>query len=143
MHLSFYVEGVSRALSHQLVRHRIASYTQRSQRYIKEDNFDYVVPEYIDKDPELKNIFIDSMEYAQEKYKHLISLGVKPEDARFVLPNACATKLIITMNARALFNFFKERLCKRAQWEIRNLAEEMYNLVYNVAPNILSRGPGL
>lgn len=130
------ISGVSRALSHQLVRHRIASFSQRSQRYVNEKQFDYVVPEsmynkfYQDKNgisepKEAVELFHYLMKLIQGFYENLISAGVPKEDARFVLPNACCTSLIVTMNPRAFRNFLKLRLDTHAQWEIRALAKAM------------------
>lgn len=103
---TFAIDGVSRALSHQLVRHRIGvSFSQKSQRYVKENQFEYIIPQSIENDPQLKGEFRDIMEYLQDKYNRLLSLGVKPEDARYILPNACETKLVVTMNARSLLHF--------------------------------------
>jgi thymidylate synthase (FAD) len=147
---TFGVEGVSRALLAQLTRHRIASYSVKSQRYVSEKQFDYVIPPEIDKDPKAKALYIHTMEQLQAKYEELAALlktnhikaGMDPsaaqkkanEDARFVLPNACETQLIMTFNVRSLFNFFHHRCCERAQWEIRALADEMLRLVKEVAP---------
>ena len=136
-HVSFQfsIDGVSRALSHQLVRHRIASYSQRSQRYVNEKGFEYVVPPSIRKNSEALRRFEGVMAHLQEEYEALRSL-VPAEDARFVLPNACTTSLVATFNARSLLNFFEHRTCLRAQWEIRALAEKMLELVRGKAPNL-------
>ncbi|NEZ46596.1 FAD-dependent thymidylate synthase [Clostridium niameyense] len=147
---TFAIEGVSRSLTHQLVRHRIASYSQQSQRYVKLDQFEYVIPTAIAEDEEAKKIFIKSMEESQDTYNKIssrlkgkyIEQGMKEsvaekkaiEDARYVFPNACASKIIVTMNARSLMNFFRHRCCNRAQWEIRNLADKMLDEVKEVAP---------
>jgi thymidylate synthase (FAD) len=149
---TFAVEGISRACSHQLVRHRLASYSQQSQRYVSEESgFDFVIPPSIKKDRELKRYFEKFMGKAQEAYNHIVSKlnekGIQGEDAnqdaRFVLPNACETKIIITMNARELLHFFKQRCCNRAQWEIRAMATEMLRIVRHIAPTIFSSaGPG-
>lgn len=172
--------------SHQIVRHRIASFSQQSQRYVKLDQFDYIIPPAISKYPKLKQEFIEHMERSQEAYDNLVSqlIDIKMdnkykywfeeveeqffsmtvdeackydkdirlfwksmhekeynaivkeaiEDARYVFPNACETKMVVTMNARSLYNFFSERCCERAQWEIRELANEMLKLVKEVAP---------
>lgn len=133
---TFGIEGISRALSHQLVRHRIASYSQKSQRYVKEGQFEYIVPPTIAENEKDKNIYEDFMKHSQETYDYLISRGVPAEDARFVLPNACETKIVCTMNARTLMNFFHHRCCERAQWEIRELATQMLMLVKEVAPTL-------
>lgn len=149
---TFAVEGISRACSHQLVRHRLASYSQQSQRYVSETaGFDYVVPHSIAKDKELKKLFLRSMKDAQTAYNSLVeglhNMGVKGEaanqDARFVLPNAAETKIMLTMNARELIHFFRMRCCNRAQWEIREMAEQMLRLARRTAPTIFANaGPG-
>ena len=131
---TFKISGVSRALTHQLVRHRLASFAQRSQRYCFEDGFNYIEPE--DMNEEEDKFFRDFMRHSKEVYSKLIDKGVKPEDARMVLPNACETKIIVTMNARELLHFFKLRCCKRAQKEIREVAFMMKNICRKVAPNI-------
>lgn len=149
---TFAVEGVSRSLSHQLVRHRIASYSQQSQRYVKLNQFEYIVPPTIENNEEAKEIFIKQMESSQKAYDKLaetlkkdhINNGVSEkdaekkaiEDARYVFPNACETKVIFTMNARSLINFFHHRCCTRAQWEIREMANEMLKVVKEVAPTL-------
>ncbi len=121
------VTTISRACSHQLVRHRIASYSQRSQRYVKEQGFEVVVPPSIQGNFQAVAVFNDVMRKISESYNFLIELGIPKQDARFVLPNACATTLIVTFNARSMRNFLKLRLDKRAQWEIRQLGWDMYN----------------
>ena len=198
---SFAVEGVSRTLTHQLVRHRIASYSQQSQRYVKENLFEFIIPPAIKNNERAKEIFINEMKQAQkayddivaelmidkifnsdnyfewyekiseyetvednwnteEIYKNLIKGNNESsqkylkifkdnfkkeyntfekeaiEDARYVFPNATETKIVVTMNARSLMNFFSLRCCNRAQWEIRNLADEMLTQAYGVAPAI-------
>lgn len=133
---TFGIEGISRACSHQLVRHRMASFSQRSQRYCFEDGFNYIEPEDINENEKEDKIFRDFMRHSKEVYSKLIDKGVKPEDARMVLPNACETKIIVTMNARELLYFFKLRCCKRAQKEIREVAFMMKNICRKVAPNI-------
>ncbi len=148
---SFGIEGISRACSHQLVRHRVASYSQQSQRYVKEEQFDYVIPPSIKQDPALTREFEKFMAEAQENYtkvlKRLEELGYKGEagqqDARYLLPNAAETKIVVTMNARELLHFFRVRCCNRAQWEIREMAERMLAHVKRVAPTIFAKsGPG-
>ena len=121
---TFAIEGVSRALTHQLVRHRVASYSQQSQRYVKENNFGYIIPPSIEKDEDTKKEFINIMEDIQKAYLKILKT-TSPQDARFVLPQAAETKIVVTMNARELLHFFEERCCTRAQWEIRKLAYEM------------------
>ncbi|EHQ87445.1 FAD-dependent thymidylate synthase [Desulfosporosinus youngiae] len=142
-HVSFQfsIDGVSRALSHQLVRHRIASYSQRSQRYVKEEGFEFVIPPSIMRNQETLERFETIMARLQDAYKELLDC-VPAEDARYVLPNACTTSLMATFNARSLLNFFEHRTCFRAQWEIRYLAEKMLELVRDVAPNLfIGAGP--
>ena len=163
---TFAVEGVSRALLAQLTRHRIASYSVQSQRYVKTENFEFVLPPEIDAVDEARETFLHAMEEDMQHYERLTEILKKKhketlinsgkdekvaeklaekkaiEDARYVLPNACETKLICTFNARSLLNFFAHRCCNRAQWEIRQLATEMLRLVSNVAPNIFKKaGP--
>jgi len=133
---SFAIEGVSRALTHQLVRHRLASYSQKSQRYVSEGGFEYILPPKIATIPEAKKLYLAELQKIQEDYNKLIELGIPAEDARMLLPNACETKIVVTMNARALFNFFEERLCNRAQWEIRIMAGLMLKELRKVAPLI-------
>ena len=143
---TFGVEGVSRACSHQLVRHRIASFSQQSQRYVEmrdasRDSF--VVPPGIAADPAAEKLFREQMQAARSGYAALRALGVAREDARYVLPSATETALVVTMNARALLNLFALRLCRRAQWEIRTVAERMLELARQAAPEIFAfAGPG-
>lgn len=128
---TFAVEGVSRALTHQLVRHRIASYSQQSQRYVDGGNFNYVMPPSIRRDEEARKRFIECMENIGAAYREIKSLlegsrgGKAKEDARFVLPQAAETRIVLSMNCRSLLNFFEHRCCSRAQWEIRALANAM------------------
>ena len=133
---TFHVSGVSRALSHQLVRHRIASYAQRSQRYCSEDGFKYVTPKSIENNQEALVVYKTIMRDLEYKYKQLQELGIPNEDARMILPNACETVLEVKMNLRTLMNFMNERLCTCAQWEIRQLAQEMRRLVLEVIPQL-------
>ena len=149
---TFGVEGISRACSHQLVRHRLASYSQQSQRYVdahgKNDNncFNYIIPPGI-KQAGKEEWFGARMMELQQWYDELINILKSNgdnvyEDARFILPNAIETKIIITMNARELLHFFSVRCCNRAQWEIRELAIEMLKLTKPLAPNIfVNAGP--
>lgn len=138
---TFSVKGVSRACTHELVRHRIASYSQQSQRAVKLEK-SYVVPPTVSKDKEAEKIFITAMDAAWRDYLSLIERGIPVEDARYLLPNATTANIVVTMNARALMNFFKLRCCTHAQWEIRGLAYEMLRLVKKVAPKIFERaGP--
>ena len=181
---TFGIEGVSRSLTHQLVRHRLASYSQKSQRYVREGQFEYVIPPEIEKSKKAKAIYLEAMENDQAVYNKLVRLLIKEnidryfsenniewasedrasinsffktnlkrkyeefekqaiEDARYVLPNACETKIICTMNARELLHFFKKRCCNRAQWEIREMATQMLILSKQVAPILFKNaGPG-
>ena len=137
---TFSIEGVSRTLSHQLVRHRIASYSQQSQRYVSQLQFGYVTPPTVK--GEALAIFTEQMESLQEAYNKLVSLGIPQEDARYLLPNAAETKLVATFNCRSLYNFFELRCCQRAQWEIRALACRMLDEVRQIAPRLfLHAGP--
>lgn len=126
---TFHIEGISRACSHQTVRHRHASYAQRSQRYVEEDNFKYVTPMTIQVNAEALVKYIEHMTNCQNVYCALIELGIPAEDARYVLPNACETIIEVKMNGRELIHFMNERLCTRAQWEIRDLAKAMKKAV--------------
>lgn len=139
---TFAVSGVSRALTHQLVRHRVASYSQQSQRYVDMDGFDYVVPESILDHPDSLEQFKWGIRAIQKVYKTLLAYGIDMEDARYILPNACTTNIIVSMNARQLRHFFALRCCNRAQKEIRELADKMLELVKEVAPTIFENaGP--
>lgn len=189
---TFAIEGISRACSHQIVRHRLASYSQQSQRYVKLDQFEYIIPPAIAEDEILKEFYIKQMKTSQEaydvlvdslmdkiffkEYRHLLEnykqelidyedkyhpdtteldllREYKPniyskiekqaiEDARYVFPNACETKIVITMNARSLLHFFNVRCCNRAQWEIRQMADEMLRQCKEVAPILFKKaGP--
>ena len=136
---TFVVTGVSRALTHQLVRHRIASYSQQSQRYVRFDSVPYVVPSSIERDGELSREYGELMDHVQRFYSSALESGRVPaEDARFALPNAMTTKIVITMNARELRHFFELRLDPTAQWEIRLMAREMLREVLPVCPGLFS-----
>ena len=141
---TFGVEGISRATSHQLVRHRLASYSQQSQRYVKVgDEFEYVTPDTISSNPDHEKKFSDAVKMIHSVYSELVASGIPAEDARYLLPNAAATKIIITMNARELIHFFTLRCCERAQWEIREMACHMLKLARDLVPSIFSKsGPG-
>jgi thymidylate synthase (FAD) len=141
---TFGIEGISRACSHQLVRHRIASFSQQSQRYVShEQPFEAVVPDSIREHPALLERFEEYMQETHELYSDLMTAGVPAEDARFVLPNAASTKLVMTMNARELHHFFALRCCRRAQWEIQALAKEMLQLAREASPMLFAvAGPG-
>lgn len=144
MVFTFAVEGVSRTLTHQLVRHRIASYSQKSQRYVKHGGgFPFVIPPSVAKNLEALAVYEKTINEIAASYDKLFDLGIPAEDARYVLPNACETKIIITMNARELLHFFALRSCNRAQWEIRELSDKMLSLCYSVAPSVFKKaGPG-
>ncbi len=155
---TFAIEGVSRTLLAQLTRHRIASYSVQSQRYVGKGDFEYIMPPEIEKIPEARELFIKAMENDRETYKKLSEIlsqkhekdmlgdGMDEkdakknaakkaqEDARYVLSNACDTKIVMTFNVRSLYNFFNLRCCSRAQWEIREMAEKMLSLVKKVSP---------
>ena len=164
---TFGIEGVSRTLLAQITRHRIASFSVQSQRYVRLDDFRYVIPPEIEAIPEAKAAFIESMNEDAQRYLDLVQKledghtarlmaeGMPEkqarakaskqanEDARFVLPNACETRLIVTMNTRELLHFFELRCCSRAQWEIRALATEMLRLCRKTAPVMFAdAGPG-
>ena len=124
IYFTFKIEGISRACSHQLVRHRHCSFTQRSQRYCSEDGFEYVTPPSLE-----RSSFHGDMQDLQDWYSHYQNLGIPNEDARYILPNACATSLYLSCNLRELIHIANERLCTRAQWEIRDLVREMCKLV--------------
>jgi thymidylate synthase (FAD) len=132
---TFAIDGVSRALTHQLVRHRLASYNQQSQRYVTySDEPTFVVPPSVAADPAARDAFDDACASAFASYRALLDAGVPAEDARYLLPNAMETKIVVTMNVRELMHFFELRCCKRAQWEIRELALEMLRLAEQTAP---------
>jgi thymidylate synthase (FAD) len=132
---TFSIEGISRVMTHQLVRHRIASYTQQSQRYVKYDTLEkYVTPQSIAENSEAKKIYDETLERISETYQNLLNLEISKEDARFILPNAAKTNIIVTMNARELRHFFNLRCCVRAQWEIREVAVEMLRQAKKAAP---------
>ena len=166
MSFSFAIEGVSRVLTHQLVRHRMASYSQQSQRYVRLDQFEFVIPPAIQANEKALKLFNEAMSSDQKTYNELVDLlqaehlkrmlseGVEEkkakqqsekmaiEDARYVFPNACETKIVATMNGRSLMNFFEHRCCERAQWEIRNLADLMLAEVKKAAPTVFKKaGP--
>lgn len=135
---SFSVDGISRALSHQLVRHRMASYSQESQRYVnymKVEALPFITPPKISGNDKALQIYNRAVEKTLNAYREMVEAGIPPEDARYVFPNAIETKIVFTMNARSLFNFFEQRCCIKAQWEIRILAMAMLKEVRKVAPN--------
>lgn len=163
---TFGIEGVSRALLAQITRHRMASFSVKSQRYVREGAFEYITPPEIAAIPEALELYDEIMAEDQKKYDRLAEIlkekHIKTflaegkdqktaerlaekkaiEDARFVLPNSCETQMVMTMNARSLHNFFRHRCCKRAQWEIQDIANQMLELVCKVAPNLFKNaGP--
>ena len=141
---TFAIEGISRACTHQLVRHRIASYSQQSQRYVKAGAFreSAIKPKTIERNAEASAKFDELMDKVSACYNELVELGIPAEDARFVLPNAAETKIVVTMNARSLLHFFEERCCNRAQWEIREMANLMLKECKRVAPPLFEHaGP--
>lgn len=145
---TFAIEGVSRALTHQLVRYRIASYSQQSQRYVDMKGFHYIVPPSIAGDEDLREEFVRLMDEIQQTYLNLLDrfrekgiVGEKAhEDARFVLPQAVETKIVVTMNCRELLHFFAQRCCRRAQWEIRALANKMLEICGKKLPPVFEGG---
>jgi thymidylate synthase (FAD) len=141
---TFGIEGISRVTTHQLVRHRIASFSQQSQRYVShKEEFTSIMPDTIAENAEARQIFAFMSETVHKAYAQLIEMGIPAEDARYILPNATETKIIMTMNARELLHFFALRCCQRAQWEIREMSVEMLRLVRRIAPVIFRQaGPG-
>lgn len=140
---TFRIEGVSRAMLAQITRHRIASFSVESQRYVQMEHMPYVTPPTIAENDGAKAAYDRLMGKIGEMYHLLIEHGIPAEDARFVLPNACCTKMVMTMNARELRHFFELRCCNRAQWEIRELADKMLQLCTVVAPELFKdAGPG-
>ena len=136
---TFAIDGVSRALTHQLVRHRIASFNQQSQRYVKfTSGLETVKPGSVADDPEASRVFDEAIEAAIAAYERLLEAGIPAEDARYLLPNAAETKIVVTMNVRELLHFFELRCCNRAQWEIRDLAWKMLELARPTAPYIFA-----
>jgi len=140
---TFSIEGVSRTLTHQLVRHRLASYNQQSQRYVKfYKNFGYIIPPTIKNNPKAMKKFEEVVVKTHELYEEMLAAGVEAEDARYILPNASETKIIVTMNGRELLHFFNVRCCNRAQWEIRQMAIEMLKMVKKLSPVVFEKaGP--
>ena len=123
--VSFAVSNISRSCSHQLVRHRHMSFSQKSQRYVKENQFEYLIPQTINSNEELKEKFVSFMEEISKTYNDFIEAGIPAEDARAVLPNACATSMVVSTNLRELIHVANLRLCSRAQTEIRLLIKAM------------------
>jgi thymidylate synthase (FAD) len=140
---TFSIEGVSRSMTHQLVRHRIASYTQQSQRYVIYNTLEsYVTPPSIAENADAKKMFDQTLERISQTYQDLLKQKIPKEDARFILPNAAKTNIIVTMNARELRHFFNLRCCARAQWEMREVATEMLKQVRKAASALfVNAGP--
>ena len=134
--VSFRFTNVSRSLTHQQVRHRLASFSQKSQRYVKEKDFEFVIPPSIRNDEDTWGLYCYCMEVIDDTYNGLVARGIRKEDARYVLPNACTTTIDMTINFRSLFNFFNLRGDKHAQWEIRRVAMDMLTLVKEYAPTV-------
>ncbi len=143
IYFTFAVEGVSRALTHQLVRHRLASYNQQSQRYVKfYENYEYIVPPSVKNNPRVLAGFTALAEQIHDFYEEMLKSGVEAEDARYILPNASETKIILSMNGRELLHFFTVRCCNRAQWEIKELATGMLKIIKQVCPVVFEKaGP--
>jgi len=148
---TFLVDGISRACSHQLVRHRLASYSQQSQRYVSMKNFPYVTPPSIEnknvtftvKGEKISLTYDEFMKLIGEAYESLIEQNTPKEDARFILPNSCTTRIVFTMNGKELIHFLKLRTCNRAQWEIREMALKILKIVRTTLPEIFNNvGPG-
>ncbi len=133
---TFEISGISRACSHQLVRHRLASYSQESQRYVEMSEPEVVIPAAVAGDPEARAIWTAFVEIVKATYRDLRARGVRKEDARFVLPNAAATRIVVTMNFRELRHFFRLRIAPEAQWEIRDVALQMLELLAPHAPTV-------
>ncbi len=131
---TFRIQGGSRSFTHQLVRHRICAFSQQSQRYVNETDFSVVIPDSIKKNSEAKEVFLSFVNHAQNTYSKLQKLGIKKEDARFILPNAIESEIVMTANFRELRHIFKERCNKAAQWEIREIAIEMLKIMKKEAP---------
>ena len=133
---SFRIRGASRAFTHQLVRHRVASFSQQSQRYVSEDEFNYVVPPDIQASPEAGALFDEFLETARTTYRRLREMGIKKEDARFVLPNALESEIVFSANFRELRHVFALRCARGAQWEIRGVCLAMLRLMQAEAPSV-------
>jgi thymidylate synthase (FAD) len=133
---TFEISGISRACSHQLVRHRLASYSQESQRYVDMAEPEWALPPDVADDPDAMALWMDFARTVKDAYQALRGLGIRKEDARFVLPNAAATRILVTMNFRELLHFFRIRIARAAQWEIRDVGVHMLELIYPYAPSV-------
>lgn len=149
VNFTYAASGLSRVCTHQLVRHRIASYSQQSQRYVSMDDFKFITPQSIKNNKEAEEKFMEVIEYLKGKYGQIRKILEKNskldkekinQDLRFLLPQGCQTKIVVTMNSRQLLHFFSERLCLRAQWEIRELATRMLTLAKKVLPEVFDIG---
>ncbi len=139
---TFRIEGISRVASHQLVRHRLASYAQQSQRYVSLEGADFVYPPAVKANHQAEIIYREVVNHCQEVYEKLLALGIPKEDARYIIPQGMTTSLVFTANARELLHVFRLRLCNRAQWEIRELCLKMLKIVQERAPVVFeSAGP--
>ena len=133
---TFRASGVSRALTHQLVRHRVASYSQESQRYVEQKSAKFICPESVIANPALFEIYNGCIDRIQKAYAELVKFGIPKEDARYLLPNATQTEIVFTMNFRELRHFFELRCDRHAQWEIRDMAKKMLAMMIKIAPNV-------
>ena len=133
---TFEISGISRACSHQLVRHRLASYSQESQRYVDMSDPDLVVPDAVKASPEAYEVWSSFVDQVKDVYSDLRGLGIRKEDARFILPNAAETRIVMTMNFREFRHFFRLRLAPAAQWEIRRVALEILKQLTPHAPTV-------
>ncbi|MGQ9474253.1 MAG: FAD-dependent thymidylate synthase [Candidatus Caldatribacteriaceae bacterium] len=139
---TFQIEGISRVASHQLVRHRLASYAQQSQRYVSLDNADFVFPPSVKANPKAEVLYREATQYCRRVYEEMVALGIPREDARYSIPQGTVTNLVFTANARELLHVFRLRLCNRAQWEIRDLCLQMLQIVKEKAPALFeAAGP--
>ena len=139
---TFRIEGVSRVTLAQLTRHRLASFSVQSQRYVKMNDWKAIIPDTIIKSKFLQEVD-EQIRHSMDLYQRMVEAGIPAEDARYVTPQAITTNLILTMNARELRHFFSLRCCNRAQWEIRHLADEMLRLCWKKAPILFeTAGPG-
>lgn len=135
---SFIISGISRALTHQLVRHRIATYSQKSQRYVLENNFDYIIPTSIEINDSAKEVYIQIMKNIRAGYANLVNMGVNREDARYILPNACTTEIGLTMNYREFLHGLNLRVSQKAQWEIRDMFIGIWKILFAIAPKVFN-----
>lgn len=133
---TFRIKGISRATTHQLVRHRLASFTQQSQRYVDETNFNYIIPQSVEKDEAAKKMFLETMERIKDVYIKLRSMKIRKEDARYILPNAIESEIVISANLREYRRIFELRCEKKAQWEIRGMAIQMLEILKKECPNV-------